>query len=402
MDTGVKEPDAAFCECGSGKTYITFGVIKFCEECAHHHEMVWIDNREEFYPLMDTFVCGCCSESYHDDDGVMSADDGFVCDSCAAEYYVQTCESSRYYHRDCVYYWERDEEWHTEPEPEGGLLPYSTNVLDVLGRRTIGNASFSHYDKTLLLGAEVEMDARNDDPDYMADKILESGFSENGICKSDGTVSGPEMVTLPGTLAEHKAADWKGWLAVARDHGGKGHFADSAGMHIHINKRALSPLTLGKFMVFINSPDNSRFVSFIAQRNVEACHWARFQEKKVTDALLDRNDMGGKYQAVNVTKNTVELRIFRSNLQPERVYKNLEFADAAVKFCRQASVKELSAVYFVQWISKQRKEYPNLTQYMTTAPGYDTGAEWQALRSAFRTNTAKNPNKEILDNVSNN
>ena len=173
-------------------------------------------------------------------------------------------------------------------------------------------------------------------------------------------------------------------------------------MHIHINKRALSPLTLGKFMVFINSPDNSRFVSFIAQRNVEACHWARFQEKKVTDALLDRNDMGGKYQAVNVTKNTVELRIFRSNLQPERVYKNLEFADAAVKFCRQASVKELSAVYFVQWISKQRKEYPNLTQYMTTAPGYDTGAEWQALRSAFRTNTAKNPNKEILDNVSNN
>jgi hypothetical protein len=68
---------------------------------------------------------------------------------------------------------------------------------------------------------------------------------------------------------------------------------------------------------------------------------------------------------------TLEIRIFRGSLKPERVKAALEFADACVEYTRELTIKEivsksgLTGVEFAKWASTQEK-YSNLNNYLIT------------------------------------
>ena len=131
-------------------------------------------------------------------------------------------------------------------------------------------------------------------------------------------------------------------------------------MHVHASRAAISPLTLGKLLVFINSSQNRALVNRVAQRTENG--YCQKHPKKVTHGL---EEASGRYEALHVAKHTVEFRLFRGNLRYERVLKNIEFCHASIIYCQDASITAVEEpTGFIAWLSKRRKTYPNLVRYL--------------------------------------
>jgi hypothetical protein len=136
-------------------------------------------------------------------------------------------------------------------------------------------------------------------------------------------------------------------------------------MHVHINKAALSPLLIGKLLVFLNHDYTDELVCIIAQRSSNGyCDKA---EKRLKDGgyAWGQGRSADRYERLNVTRTTCEVRIFRGNLRPERVLKNIEFCHAAVGFCRDVSMQDVASPRaFKDFLLKNRSIYPELVRFL--------------------------------------
>lgn len=280
------------------------------------------------------------------------------------------CVSLRYAQTN--FYWEEDEddasvgEWVRERPDTSNLLNYSANPFNYneWDERNAQNA--------LVFGVELEMEpiSQHEAGQQELIRLLGGSFKRGSgyILKSDGSLSyGVELVTMPFTVEQHKeekALKWNKLLsAVNRGKARSGRLTEACGMHIHINKAALSALTIGKMLVFLNSETLSPLISTIAQRG--SGHFcSRDGAKKVTDGIKRSES---RYDIMNVSRShpTCEIRMFRGNLRPERVYKNLEFCHALVQYCRQTSLQDLQDWgNFSRWLVSKRGHYPYLVQFL--------------------------------------
>ena len=138
-------------------------------------------------------------------------------------------------------------------------------------------------------------------------------------------------------------------------------------MHIHLDRKMLSSVQLGKLLVFINNEFNRGFIERIAGRSEtfyedSSCtSYAVMRKKKIADGG-QRNY--NKYEAVNVAhQSTVELRIFRSNLTKDGILRALEFSYALVDFLQQNTCRVSDQHYkeFLKWFNRSpqnRASYP--------------------------------------------
>jgi hypothetical protein len=188
------------------------------------------------------------------------------------------------------------------------------------------------------------------------------------ILATDGSLNatGVELITSPYTLEFHQSKfGWPALLEQVKTIGMSGKGTDRCGMHVHCNRQAISALTLGKMLVFANSTENKLLIERIAQRDSS---FARKSPKKVIDGKRVRGD--GKYEALNITQNTIECRIFRGNLRPERVLKNIEFCHAMITYCQTASIADCHTFTdFIAWLGKHRGSYKHLVKFL--APHYN-------------------------------
>jgi hypothetical protein len=265
---------------------------------------------------------------------------------------------------------ERDGEWYTDYEhsseytdeqeqesENANMYDYDMDVIDLHGwpKQTPPDS--------LCFGVELESESDNEEIGDLCCAL--GGKDGNGtyLLKSDGSLDcGTELVTLPYTLEHHQARF--GWDKILHNIGtvGSSGTTKTCGIHIHINRAAISALTLGKLLVFVNDPQNSAAIIGIAQRNSDG--WAKFCAKKLTDGKVRHGN--DKYQAVNVRQNTIEIRIFKGNLNPNRVLKNLEFCHALVTYCKQASIQHLTWQLFWTWLRAEpanRKQYARLIDF---------------------------------------
>jgi hypothetical protein len=242
----------------------------------------------------------------------------------------------------------------------GNCMSYGTNVLNVHGwpRETPADA--------LCFGVELEMEPRGATQREVVDEL--GGCRGNGryILKEDGSLeSGVELVTLPYMLDYHRKQF--GWSAILNPDlhriARSGSGTNRCGIHVHVNRAALSPLTIGKMIVFLNNADNASLVTTIAQRASNG-YASRDTAKKITDIHC-----GNRYDLLNVSgSNTIEFRLFKGNLRPERVIKNLEFCHALIRFCEQNSVKASTrGPKFLQWLATRTQDYPALSQFLRDA-----------------------------------
>lgn len=189
------------------------------------------------------------------------------------------------------------------------------------------------------------------------------------ILARDGSLNatGVELITSPYTLEFHQAKfGWPALLETVAGIGMSGKGTDRCGMHVHCNRQAISALTLGKMLVFANSLDNKLLIERVAQRDSS---FARKSPKKVIDGKRLRGDQ--KYDALNITQETIEFRIFRGNLRPERVLKNIEFCHAVITYCQTASIPACQTSNdFIAWLGKNRGPYKNLVKFLAPHHGY--------------------------------
>lgn len=389
LETEEDLPQVACCHCdftGAASQLTTIEERPYCEDC-RNDEFTQIDGdwisledcifdriAEEYVYAEDTHTCEDCGDRFHYEN-IESVNGGnaSVCRNCldGGDYCAPVDADGFYLIENCEYD-DDSGDWYAYglPEPESRYLhSYSTNVLHVLSASAyLGHRLRGDIGSSLVFGVELETGARDGhDADSIAETLCEyTDFQAYGICKEDGSISGAEMVTLPGTLEAHVADySWDDWCRTLQPIARGYHAGVGTGIHIHINRAAVSALTLGKMLVFTNADVNAEFLSTIAQRDVSSVSWCRrnpLKFDKVGKAAAD--PCNGKYSILNVTSRTIECRMFRSSLLPERILKNLEFCHALVKFCESASARNLTANYFQSFVVSRKSTYPHLAKFI--------------------------------------
>lgn len=187
---------------------------------------------------------------------------------------------------------------------------------------------------------------------------------------------GIEFITMPAKLAEHRKRFKKILDALKNDTHWKNEVLGTdqgrAGFHIHIDRRAFTDLHLGKFVFFINSMVNRKFIKLLAQRTDSSIeHYCRFRDVKdlkggegnLTGRGLAYN--GEKMYAVNLTKSsTVELRILGGAHTELEILKNFDFVHSLVMFTRSVHRFKMTSGDYMAWLSKNEGKYPYICKWL--------------------------------------
>ena len=341
---------------------------------------------------VDEIALGSCGHVTAQEDLRSTLRDGDVCSDCIEDHYVWASDADDYIHEDQAYWYDggayayeqEDDDDDDDDYLSGSVRDYSSNVLDFYGKDTrIDPSPYGDF----LLGVELEVvpqmrassDAASDTAEFM------EGYA---ILKRDGSLPdrGFEIVTAPRGLAEHieQFTDWKPHPEL------RAWDAESCGMHVHISSQAFTQATLGKFFEFVNSKANDAFIEAIAGRHPstsgqcqEYCAREGMEftgnpkknlEGKSTNRYRMVNTQNLSYDecrrlglctshAVGRSINTIELRIFRATLKKERLLAQIEFAHAAVMFCRWASFRALTGREFLEWLQGMAGQYPHLAKW---------------------------------------
>lgn len=200
------------------------------------------------------------------------------------------------------------------------------------------------------------------------------------FAKHDGTVPDPgsEIVTHPMTLNFIHHLTWDGIFKniITPDR-------DSIGGHIHINKDAFeSPAHVYKFIYFLRT--NIRFVEFIGERPLqnEWCKPYSRNGKQINIALKYKEHRNyDRYEMINFTQNTIELRFPKTPSTVSSLYKNAEFIDALYNYSKDAPFK-FTVNQFKVWldIPKNSINYPHLLNYI-----YDNNSEFSSGAELYNT-----------------
>ena len=344
------------------------------------------------------------------------------CSSCFQDEAVFVEDRDAYWPRDDAYYHESNGQYYSfqedsydddddnDDEPSN-LLSYSTNVLrHVEPDASIKSSPFGNF----TMGVELEMcSGRNMSMREAIDDVRSELGESYCVCKSDGSLPGDgfEVVTAPRGLDEH-IKRFKAWDVNSSYRAWN---AGTCGLHVHVDSRAFTPMTLGKFLMFINDDNNADFIRSLAGRHPKTDSQARHYCASDDQSLLanPKTAVKGKdasrYRMVNVCNmdrkemnrlgidhykfdtsgrkfNTVELRIFRASLKKERLLAQIEFTHAAVMFVRSASYRDLTHGAFKGWLARSYALYPHLAAWYEVAPKKKANPNAVALATMDETN----------------
>lgn len=262
------------------------------------------------------------------------------------------------------------------------LLSHSDDVLNYfdgfkhMPYEEVTRGNKNHALNTLFMGMELEVEMSKKATMNATDAARETVLAMEGhaVCVSDGSLNnGYEVVSVPATLNYHYGI-WEKLLRGPLRKQIVSYMRPSCGIHIHMSKEAFSSLALGKFMTFINLPENQKFIEVISQRSANQYNLrppTKVSAAKNRDTFIENNGRRhGKYVSCNLTnEHTVEVRIFKGTLAYPQVMKNFEFCHALHKYCSfSAANNALLHTDFIKWLmdkdSGNRKSYPYLYDFL--------------------------------------
>lgn len=326
-----------------------------------------------------------------------------------------------YYTTDSVYYWESDGEYHLDEEPEEDeddddddddssgpdcLMDYSTDVMRYL---SVDHSFKSTPYGDFHMGVEMETELRNHSVNGRVSSMRDLLGEDYLVAKRDGSLGGGggagiEWVTRPTSLAVHREKFVK---LLVSDEGASVRQGLSAwnarccGTHVHIDARAFTALSLGKLIQFFDDTKNAAFIRQIAGRHPNIDSQAEYyagRSSSISGDISPAKVLKGKlpsrfvmvntnnlsdfgrwrlglttnnysdYGTVTCPHGTVEVRIFRASMRPERHLAQLEFTHALVLYCRAASMRQLNGEAFVAWLRFNGGAYPWLCKWYAITP----------------------------------
>jgi hypothetical protein len=86
----------------------------------------------------------------------------------------------------------------------------------------------------------------------------------------------------------------------------------------------------------------------------------------MTDTITPPSEPDYKYRCINFCNDeTIEIRIFQSNLKENSFFRNLEFVDSVNNFIKFTSINKLSFNDYINYLlSDTKKSYFNLYEFL--------------------------------------
>jgi hypothetical protein len=348
-----------------------------CEDCGEVSENAICDDCEENYTC-----CDACNDSVLRDDTVTTNDDVSVyhngnylhcrtfCDRCTGRY-TEQCD-------DCGETVSRDEINHVRGYGSvcQDCIDYNYSHCDDCDETSHNDDPcdcnkksrlihyYSYKPKPVFFGTPgkmegylgVELEVNTEEREEHAQELLDQMGDDHVYLKEEGSIGeGFEIVTHPHTMAEQT----KLWANFKAPDGMTSAKSGLCGLHVHYSRKGLTQLHINRMVVFMNAPENTDFMEFIAQRSC-LTRWATVKPKTITSKSSDR------YESLNLCNcSTIEFRMFKGNTRVERIMKCLEFVVATVAWSSDRSYRDLGYKKFIDYVSKNGKQYPNLKKFIS-------------------------------------
>ena len=264
----------------------------------------------------------------------------------------------------------------------GHLRSYSFPVHHYLNKAMLPHEKKTEIDN-LYFGIELEVGYQRSVSNRrkLHQDIEEKFLKGLAICKSDGSVSnGFEINTVPMTFDFIKTTDVFFNLFNNTKNSLRSYNMRSTGIHIHVSRKPLSTLQIGKMLEFVNSRKNRDFITELSGRNpnnyceindvlkTKSIHLKEYgtrgRDNLSQDEYRALDKMNDKYQAVNLQHDeTVEFRIFKGNTKPQTISRYIEFVHGLVMFSKNISNQKLSYKDFIKYIGLNKNTYPFLNEF---------------------------------------
>lgn len=338
----------------------------------------------------ERFTACCQCDCYDNEDNMYGHDGNLYCESCEENYWRWCDECDEAYHVDDNYHHDHDEYDNDSDEYGSCIHNYSYKP----------NPVFFGTDK-FHMGFELEVEAQGNTSRYDGAEMTQQALGAHAYMKEDGSLNdGFEIVTHPHTLATYqKEFDWS-FTQSLRTKGFRSWNArgNNCGIHVHVSRsgfgevgdrnpitgRVTYALPLEK-RILARQAHELRFIKLIYdnQRQVEriagrSTHFASFNDKgKLVSKVKHNIQEDGHYSAVNTSNpDTLEVRVFKGSLKPERVLSALEFVHAATEYTRDLKVtgknRALSWLKFCAFVASNEETYSNLATTIERVFGSDT------------------------------
>jgi hypothetical protein len=189
---------------------------------------------------------------------------------------------------------------------------------------------FPKLTQPILMGCEMEY---NCESRPVSDKIrmrLLDHLRNFVIFKTDGSLHTDgafEMVTAPATLPIHAEK----FQPVFAEFPPELVSNDETGMHIHLDRKVVTPLTIGRMLDFLNQEVNKEFIEVISERPLTGyCAQRGYNWGHVLPGFVEGVQ---RSTVLNLKKEpTIEFRLFQAPVKFQSFIKNLEFVQSMIQF----------------------------------------------------------------------
>ena len=186
------------------------------------------------------------------------------------------------------------------------------------------------------------------------------GEKENMLfAKHDGSVPSPgsELVTHPMTLEFIKSLSWEGLCDNIIKPATK-----NIGGHIHCSKTAFWSLAhIYRFVKFMRT--NIKYCEWVGERTLRDDYCAGKTKLKASSYALYNYRNDDRYEMINFTSDTIELRFPWSPYTPQMIYKNAEFVHALWSYTITAPL-HFSIDDFEKFVRSMSKMYKNFITFI--------------------------------------
>ena len=272
-------------------------------------------------------------------------------------HYCRDCtDRSFYYCHNCDTYVDNDNDCGCEDshDDDHNLFAYNYRIA-------LQNYGLSK----LKYGIELELEVRSDFYRFDIVEELHDVMKKDAICKRDGSLceeKGFELVSTNADFHHHKNIMWEKFFKLNLHEKVKGYHGHQTGYHIHFSREPFNVPEMKRLNAFYHNPENRSFLVDISGRTTT---YAKYLNDITIENDIETYGDDFKFRAINFNNtDTIEVRIFRSNLKPISFFRNLELVHSINQFILNSSESVKYTEYFDYLLNNPTKDYINLLLWL--------------------------------------